>query len=115
MYENLATISLGAGFIGLVACLLTYLGIAKQPAGTPAMQELAGEIRKGAMAFLKREYLVLLPFLVVVSVLLGVSVGRDTGIAYMVGGLCSIAAGWAGMTGATAANVRTSEAARSKG
>jgi len=38
-----------------------------------------------------------------------------TGIAYVVGGICSVAAGYAGMTAATKANVRTSEAARASG
>jgi K(+)-stimulated pyrophosphate-energized sodium pump len=48
-------------------------------------------------------------------VLLGFAVGKETGIAYVLGGLCSVAAGWAGMTSATKANVRTSEAARASG
>jgi len=67
------------------------------------------------MAFLRREYLVLLPFLAVVAVLLGLAVGTKTAIAYIIGGLASIAAGWIGMKGATLANVRTAEAARSSG
>jgi Na+/H+-translocating membrane pyrophosphatase len=67
------------------------------------------------LAFLRREYLVLLPFLVVVGGLLAVVIGAKTGVADGFGGLCSIAAGWIGMQGATLASVRTTEAARTSG
>jgi len=112
MIENLTTYALGIGIIGLISCVLTYQGIVRQAAGSQVMRDLAEQIQVGAMAFLKREYTVLLPFLLVVAALLGVAVGWNTGIAYVIGGLCSVAAGWAGMTSATKANVRTSEAAR---
>ena len=115
MIENLTLYALVIGVVGLVACYLTYLGVARNSAGTKAMQDLAGQIQEGAMAFLKREYVVLLPFLVLVAVLLTMAINMQTGIAYVLGGLCSIAAGWAGMTSATKANVRTAEAARGSG
>ncbi len=115
MIENLTTYALVIGIIGLIACVLTYRGVVRQPAGSQTMTDIADQIQIGAMAFLKREYTVLLPFLIVVAVLLGFAVGTPTGIAYVVGGLCSVAAGWAGMTSATKANVRTSEAARASG
>jgi len=115
MLDNLTLYALVIGVVGLVACYLTYLGIAKQSPGSQVMQDLAEQIHLGAMAFLKREYTVLLPFLLVVAGLLGWAVGMETGIAYVLGGVCSVAAGWAGMTSATKANVRTSEAARASG
>jgi K(+)-stimulated pyrophosphate-energized sodium pump len=115
MLENVPLYALGIGLAGLVACVLTYLGIVRNSAGSQAMQELAGQIQEGAMAFLKREYTVLVPFLFVVAALLAYALNLETAIAYVFGGLCSIAAGWAGMTSATRANVRTSEAARTSG
>ena len=115
MIENLTTYALGIGIVGLIACVLTYQGIVRQSAGSQTMRDLAEQIQLGAMAFLKREYTVLLPFLALVAVLLGLAVGWNTAIAYVIGGLCSVAAGWAGMTSATRANVRTSEAARASG
>jgi K(+)-stimulated pyrophosphate-energized sodium pump len=115
MLENVPLYALGIGLAGLVACVLTYLGIVRNSAGSAAMQELAGQIQEGAMAFLKREYTVLVPFLLVVAALLAYALNLETAIAYVFGGLCSIAAGWAGMTAATKANVRTSEAARASG
>ena len=115
MLDNLTLYALVIGVVGLVACYVTYLGIARQSPGSQVMQDLAEQIHLGAMAFLKREYTVLLPFLLVVAGLLGWAVGMETGIAYVLGGVCSVAAGWAGMTSATKANVRTSEAARASG
>ena len=115
MLENLTTYALVIGVAGLVACYLTYLGIVKNSPGSQIMQDLAEQIHLGSMAFLKREYSVLLPFLLVVAGLLAWAIGIETGIAYVVGGVCSVAAGYAGMTAATKANVRTSEAARASG
>jgi K(+)-stimulated pyrophosphate-energized sodium pump len=115
MFDQLPLLSLGAGVVGLIATFLTFGGIRRLSPGTQAMQDLAGEIHVGAMAFLRAEYVVLLPFLLVVAGLLGWAIGVKTAIAYIIGGLLSVASGWIGMQGATAANVRTAEAARSSG
>jgi K(+)-stimulated pyrophosphate-energized sodium pump len=95
--------------------LAIYFSLKRSSAGSAEMQDLAGLIETGAMAFLKREYMVLAPFLAIVALLLAWSVGAPTAIAYILGGLCSIAAGLFGMKAATKANVRTSEAARGSG
>src|SRR5688500_7977860 len=113
--DQLPLFSLIIGVIGILATWMTYAGIKKQPAGSEAMQVLAGQIHTGALAFLRREYTVLLPFLAIVAVLLGLAISLKTGMAYVAGGLCSIATGWIGMQGATRANVRTTEAARASG
>ncbi len=115
MFDNLPLLSVGIGAVGLIVALVTYGAIAKQPAGSAAMQVLAGRIQEGAMAFLKREYTVLLPFLAVVAALLGFLISWNTAIAYVIGGLASVSAGYIGMRSATIANVRTSEAARASG
>ena len=115
MFDNLPLLSFGAGVIGLIVTFLIFAGIRRQAAGSQVMQDLAGEIHIGAMAFLRAEYVVLIPFLLIVAALLGYAIGTKTAIAYAFGGLCSIASGWIGMQGATAANVRTAEAARSSG
>jgi len=105
------------GVVGLVIAVLIYNFIKSQPVGTDKMKEIADAIHEGAMAFLKREYKVLAIFMAVVFVLmlLAPSLGWRTGVAFIGGALCSIFAGLFGMQAATKANVRTSEAARSKG
>ncbi|MDH5235918.1 MAG: sodium-translocating pyrophosphatase, partial [Gemmatimonadota bacterium] len=115
MLDNLTTYAFGIGLVGLIACFLTYRGIVRQSPGSQVMQDLAEQIQLGAMAFLRREYTVLLPFLLIVAGLLAYAVGKETAIAYVVGGFCSVAAGYMGMRSATKANVRTSEAARASG
>ncbi|MCS6896635.1 MAG: sodium-translocating pyrophosphatase, partial [Nitrospira sp.] len=72
-------------------------------------------IYEGAMAFLKREYQILVLFVVVVFLLLAWKVAWQTGVAFLAGALCSVLAGLFGMQAATRANVRTSEAARTQG
>ncbi|MBP6444709.1 MAG: sodium-translocating pyrophosphatase, partial [Gemmatimonadales bacterium] len=115
MTENLPLYALAIGLVGLVATMVSFFAVKKRPAGSGIMQDLAEQISLGAMAFLKREYVVLLPFLLAVAVLLSFAVGAKTGIAYVLGGIASVAAGWVGMKGATMANVRTAEAARGEG
>ncbi|HEU4564240.1 MAG TPA: sodium-translocating pyrophosphatase [Gemmatimonadaceae bacterium] len=115
LLDNFTALTLGAGVLGLVVAALTYAGIKRQPAGSAAMQSLAREIHVGAMAFLRREYLVLLPFLAAVAALLAWAVSWRTAVAFVGGGICSVLSGFAGMQAATRANVRTSEAARGQG
>ncbi len=107
--------ALWLGVIGLFFSFGLYTYVKSQPVGTERMAELAQEIHSGAMAFLRREYMVLLPFVAVVAVLLYVLIGGRTAVAYVLGATCSILAGFFGMQAATKANVRTSEAARSSG
>ena len=103
------------GLVGLVFAGLIYGYVKRQPAGTEAMEELAGQIHDGAMAFLRREYSMLAVFVAVVFVLLALAVSTQTALAYLVGALCSVMAGFFGMTAATRANVRTSAAANKDG
>jgi K(+)-stimulated pyrophosphate-energized sodium pump len=104
-----------AGVIGIVFAFVTYRGLSAMSPGSDSMRELASQIRVGALAFLRREYTVLIPFLIVVAALLAFAIGVETAVAYLAGGLCSAMAGFAGMSAATRANVRTSEAARAHG
>lgn len=115
MIDSLTSYALAIGIAGLAATLITYFAVRRLPIGSSAMQAIATEIQLGAMAFLRREYAFLLPFLLVVAALLAWLVGIKTGVAYVLGGLASIASGWIGMNGATVANIRTAEAARGTG
>ncbi len=115
MTQNLALYALIIAAVGLLGVAATYAALNRLPDGSDAMRALADQIRVGAMAFLRREYVALLPFLVVVAILLNFAVGGKTAVAYILGGLASVASGWAGMRAATLANVRTAEAARAEG
>jgi K(+)-stimulated pyrophosphate-energized sodium pump len=112
---QLAQLAAFGGLGGLIVALFVYQYVKRQPAGTQGMQDLALLVEQGAMAFLRREYTVLFPFVLVVAALLTWAVGYPTGLAYLFGGGCSVAAGLFGMKAATKANVRTAEAARAEG
>jgi len=76
------------------------------------MKELEAMIHEGAMAFLKKEYSILVIFIAAVFLLLGLLLHEwRTSIAFVTGALCSMAAGFSGMTAATRGNSRTAQAA----
>lgn len=66
-------------------------------------------------AFLTAEYKILVIFIIVLFVLIALGIGVKSGIAFVLGTLCSILAGYFGMSVATKANVRTANAARTGG
>ncbi len=105
---------LGVG--GLVIASLIYMYLKRQPVGSELMADLALQIQQGSKAFLKREYSVLIPFVLIVAFLLFVALDSlPTALAYVGGAMCSLLAGFFGMNAATQANVRTAEAAREAG
>ena len=86
--------------------------------GNARMRELMDAIRAGAMAFIRREYIAVAAFVVVLAtlILIFLDYGRPWGaIAYVFGACLSALAGFVGMRIATAANARTTEAARTGG
>jgi K(+)-stimulated pyrophosphate-energized sodium pump len=103
------------GIISLIMAFLIFGYVKKQPNGNAMMQELEEMIHAGAMAFLKKEYTVLAFFIAVVFCLLGWGVHWNTAIAFLTGALCSMVAGFCGMTAATRGNSRTAEAANKSG
>ena len=115
MALDVIAIALPLGGLGLAAAWHQYRGVMAHPPGAPHLQALADEIRAGAMAYLRRQALVVLPVLAAVAALLGAAITWRAGVAFVLGGACSLLAGFVGMRAATQANVRTSEAARAHG
>ena len=122
--ETLLLVAFFAGVAALIAAAIFRTIVAQQPSGNDVMQKLSQKIRSGAMAFLTKEYKVIGPFALIVTVLIYLFV--DTGasnigalwgrpfasLSYLVGCITSALAGYIGMRTATLANVRTAEAAR---
>jgi K(+)-stimulated pyrophosphate-energized sodium pump len=112
------------GLIGILVMISKSIWVAKQDAGDAKMQELAGYIADGAMAFLKAEWKVLSIFVVFAAALLAYSGtihevnGKEIhsswiiSISFVIGAVLSAYAGYIGMRAATKANVRTTQAAR---
>ena len=104
-----------AALAALVLALFYSRQVKMAPEGSSGMVEIASTIREGAMAFLKREYQWVAVFVVVLAIVIAslLDWGRPWGaMAYIFGAILSATAGLIGMRIATAANVRTAEAAR---
>jgi K(+)-stimulated pyrophosphate-energized sodium pump len=106
------------GALALAYAFLRARWVGKQDPGTAEMVEIAGYISEGARAFLRREYRVLIIFVLAVAALLAVAnlnqeqSSAMIAVSFVVGALCSGLAGFIGMSVATKANVRTTHAAR---
>lgn len=106
------------GIVGLIVMAIKSAWVTKQDAGDAKMQELAGYIADGAMAFLRAEWKILGYFAVIAAILLGWSgtLVEDSSpviaVAFLIGAVLSAFAGYIGMKIATKANVRTTQAAR---
>ena len=106
------------GLVGLAVMFAKFVWVSRQDAGDARMQEIAGYIADGAIAFLKAEWRVLIIFGIIVAALLsfaGSQVENSSwviGVAFAFGAFTSALAGYIGMKIATKANVRTAQAAR---
>ena len=104
------------GILGLLFALFQGQKILKEDSGNERMKEIAKAIAEGAEAFLFAEYRILLFF--VCSLFLCIGLGTRSwlsAVAFVFGALLSTLAGYFGMRSATAAKVRTAEAARQSG
>lgn len=103
------------GVFGFLCAIAIYYYIKTLPAGNQKMQEIAKAIQDGAMAFLKTEYSILIFFIVIVFGLLWWKLELNTALSFLLGAFLSMSAGFTGMKAATISNVRTTQAAYSKG
>lgn len=109
---NLLIISALCGIAALLGNIFIIKGIVKKDPGDNEMQEIAGHIEEGAMAFLKREYRYLAVFIVVVGLTIAIFIKVQTAVAFLIGAVFSILAGNVGMRVAVKANVRTAQSAK---
>ncbi|HIU64120.1 MAG TPA: sodium/proton-translocating pyrophosphatase, partial [Candidatus Avacidaminococcus intestinavium] len=105
-------LSMGVGILALIVAYMLTAGIARANAGNARMQEIAGYIHEGSMAFLYREYKYLLVFVAVTAIILAIFLKVTVAVCFVAGAFFSGSAGYIGMLAATKANVRTAEAAR---
>lgn len=105
-----------AAVVGLLIAFCLASWISKASEGTDRMKEIAGYIREGTMAFLKREYRTMVIVIVVLFLLIGIGLQSwITAVLYVCGALLSVLAGFFGMKVATNGNVRTANAAMESG
>ncbi|HEX9765645.1 MAG TPA: sodium-translocating pyrophosphatase [Nitriliruptorales bacterium] len=106
--------AVAAALAGLVLAAYFSNFVNKADEGTEVMKEIAAQIREGAIAFLNREYRWVAVFVAGMTALIAIVLpyGGWGALAYLAGASFSGVAGVIGMRIATAANVRTANAAR---
>ena len=123
--STLQLIILPAGIIAVLFAMYLARDVLARDTGTQAMQDVAGTIFEGAVAFIRRQYTTIAILAVVGSVVIGlvitifetkdvadtdvfgIDLGWRTGVAFLVGAACSMASGIIGMYIIVKANVRT--------
>jgi len=104
-------LALLSALAALVLAGYFFMDVKKADPGNERMVFLMTEIQKGARAFLKQEYTWVSGFVVVMAILIAVVIAPLGAISYVLGAVLSAGAGYIGMTVATMANARTTQAA----
>lgn len=107
-----------ASIVALAFALFFYKEMMKESEGTDLMQEIASHVRKGAMAYLRQQYKIVIIVFVVLSIFFAI-LAYGFGVqnpwvpgAFITGGFFSGLAGFIGMKTATYASARTAHAAK---
>jgi len=107
-----------ASVVALVMAWVFFKSMMRADEGTPRMREIAGHVRKGAMAYLKQQYKVVGEVFVCLVIIFAIMAyvfhvqNPWVPFAFLTGGFFSGLAGFFGMKTATYASARTANAAR---
>jgi K(+)-stimulated pyrophosphate-energized sodium pump len=111
-------LALGVSFVALLYALVLWAYLRRQDRGTQKMTDISDAVRQGAGAFLSREYKVIAPIAVVITLLIyGLidfpnSTGGATAAGFALGATLSALAGYIGMAVTVRMSSRTAQAAK---
>ncbi len=97
----------GSAILALIFAIFLAWQIKREPVEEGKASQIAKAIKKGAMAFLNKEYQILFSFVILVTILLYFFLNSGTAFAFLVGAFLSALAGQIGMRIATTANLKT--------
>jgi K(+)-stimulated pyrophosphate-energized sodium pump len=100
------------GAVGVIFALLLASAVKSAPSGDEKMNEIAGAIKEGAIAYLNRQLKTVFIAAVVIVIIIGATMGLTTAIGFIIGATASYLAGYIGMRVSVIANVRTAEASK---
>ncbi|MHB8571950.1 MAG: sodium-translocating pyrophosphatase [Candidatus Dormibacteria bacterium] len=112
MNNNILLLIAAVAVLALLYGLFLIMNVLRRPEGDARMVEISRAIQEGAAAYLNRQYTVIAIIGAVLAVLIGLFLGWITALLYIVGAVCSAAAGYVGMNVTVRANARTAEAAK---
>ena len=110
--ESIPYLALVSALAALALASYFFSTVKAAPAGNDRMVFLMTEIQKGAKAFLRQEYTWVSFFVIAMIILLAIVIAPLASVSYVIGAILSASAGYIGMTVATMANARTTEAAK---
>jgi K(+)-stimulated pyrophosphate-energized sodium pump len=110
--DSSVLLAVGGGVLAVLFAGALTAVVLRLPPGNARMVEIASAIQEGAAAYLNRQYLVIAIIGVIVAIVIGLTLGVQTAILYVVGAACSAIAGYVGMNVSVRTNLRTAEAAR---
>ncbi|MBO0784158.1 MAG: sodium/proton-translocating pyrophosphatase, partial [Ktedonobacteraceae bacterium] len=123
---NFVWVPIVVGLLAVLFAVYLIFDVLRRDTGTPGMQKIANAIFAGATAFLNRQYRTIGVLSIAAAVLVSIALALlgqgsqadkinlawHTGVAFLVGALCSGISGYIGMYVAVQSNSRTASAAR---
>ena len=113
--NNLLLFALIASLVSIVYGLILMYIVLSKDTGTDKMEAVAAAISEGSNAYMRRELVAIVVVGIVAGGLIWYFINSITALAFAIGAVASLIAGYIGMYVAVKSNVRVAEAARKQG
>src|SRR5918999_702721 len=90
-FEDMLPIGASIASMGVAAGVAAWVG--RQQSGTEGMMKISSAVRTGAMAFLRREFKIVIPVAIILAIIIGFASSFSNGVAFAVGAALSGIAG----------------------
>ncbi len=107
-FEDILSLIASVASLGVAAGFAAWVG--RQQSGTESMMNISSAVRSGAMAFLKREFRIVIPVAIALAIIIGFASGFSNGVAFAVGAALSAIAGLIALKITVKAAVRAAQA-----